>query len=1025
MVSTRSQRRAREKELAVIDQEISPLVSPGTERFCGESTRSEHQSTEDAPSSSALEQQADSPPERGTARTRGTDAPRGSKSTRGKKDVGAKSGPKKAAGTKGSKRSGRGGKGGRRGGRKSSDGSADYKPTEKEQTKASKQNAGSESNKNEQPAEDDENASNNDKQPAENDETPSSVVATADTQPEAATDPCEYFTAKIAEARDRLAATLDPAAIEDPATVGHTLDDGMISRALASVIEAFAFDGPKFSLFHTAAMTQYLMQPDLNQQSSVLQVIRPGHEALIPRYTDNGTRSHISLYILRQVDGREDFDMVHYDSSKGRHHRSDFKQAGHAIRAALMKMQWDKTGTSSFGISDHVESARTEAKQRRHWECGLYVILFAWAYALGLNTDMFLDIPEERYSHFEAQAVELINLAIQGQANSRMIEAFLKCFGFTQQENIVPGDRHFDNTRPFMTFDDLNRHIASQQSREALNRLRLAGHLPNSRSGKPLTVQTLLEDLGRHVTWLEPIEELLAEHAGLLFNGSTATIAHETGEVSQAATNTAAEQNAISGGAQENQSQTSNASGSGRKRGHSDDGDENLAKRQKTEGQEDSVAAEPDQLLGPCDELSAGLSEVKAALRKDTLEKGYDSGPQVKFEAIYPELIAEITIHRAIASVTEAVSLIEPGVRAFSLVPPGALIAPKDYEGGQAHHAIARQACDILIPYTSREHTSLYHVHTDEQGDRYIYHYDSGEAGHDEENETQVQHILSILKERKWLLDEEMPAPIDQTSPRRNQTRQRHYREAGLHTILHAWAIALGFEVIGNGINPRCDELWEQGVELVNFAIQGRIGSALIVAFLKCFGLISPDAAMLPGRSFANTFQLTDIGSLELRIARLNMELYLNEMQAHEPDARIFSVDEILENLERDENALLHNTPEEIWRSFTETGLGLSPIRDVNAAVGSPAPATAITAPEVGTTQVGNDGEAGFTGQDTNANASQDDQTIGEVGAHFIAKSLNEALTIVRHRLRMATHTQLLGPHTAPLTRPLKTCSIG
>lgn len=170
---------------------------------------------------------------------------------------------------------------------------------------------------------------------------------------------------------------------------------------------------------------------------------RPGNEMLIPITAGSGMRAHTTLYVVRRAVGNT-FALTHFDSAIGNFQRTQRVATGRDIRGYLASSQWAR-GTDAT-ISDAAPINGNDTRQHSNWECGVHVVLYGWAYALGLTLATAPLQRGARYTQFLTDAVEIINLALQGLMSSNVIKNFMECHGFILPGQEVPRGRKFART---------------------------------------------------------------------------------------------------------------------------------------------------------------------------------------------------------------------------------------------------------------------------------------------------------------------------------------------------------------------------------------------------------------------------------------------------------------------------------------------------------------------------------------------------------------------------------------------------
>ena len=120
---------------------------------------------------------------------------------------------------------------------------------------------------------------------------------------------------------------------------------------------------------------------------------------------------------------------------------------------------WEWLG-ETLVIENAVRRSDPPARQQGKLDCGIYVILYAWTLALGLDLSGFQGIEKKEQNNFVQTAVDIISLALQGHCSSAIIEAFLKCFKLVDLNAQIPINRQFDTTLGFHTPENLKNRVA-------------------------------------------------------------------------------------------------------------------------------------------------------------------------------------------------------------------------------------------------------------------------------------------------------------------------------------------------------------------------------------------------------------------------------------------------------------------------------------------------------------------------------------------------------------------------------------
>lgn len=250
-----------------------------------------------------------------------------------------------------------------------------------------------------------------------------------------APDPCTAFELGLERLRTQQLTT-GPGNIEDRIASGIPVATETIFRALASVTEAISNrnQGVQFSL-----LSQWNVQAS-QFGARAEPCTRPGNEVLIPWTAGTNGRSHTSLYVVRRTTDNL-FALNHFDSARGNYHRQTLHETGDIMRATLTTAVWSRGTTAT--VNTAVPTSENAARQLNNWECGIHVVLYGWAYALGLTLSNRPLQGGQRYIDFLKHAGEIINLSMLGSMDSTVIKDFMECYGFIQAGQGVSGARSF------------------------------------------------------------------------------------------------------------------------------------------------------------------------------------------------------------------------------------------------------------------------------------------------------------------------------------------------------------------------------------------------------------------------------------------------------------------------------------------------------------------------------------------------------------------------------------------------------
>lgn len=278
--------------------------------------------------------------------------------------------------------------------------------------------------------------------------------------------------------------------LEEPARLGVQLEDMTVARAIASITEAISENSShiQFSLLDLDTIHS------IRAESSIATpVARPGHDVFIPWIpgpNPGDTLAHASLFMVQHA-ALGSHIVTHFDSADSDiYHRANRDHHATHISTALQLAHWHPNGHlgQSFGTSD----GNSHIRQRGRWECGLHVVMYAWAKALGLE----LTGPHRNNEDFVKQGVDMINLALHGFMNSLTIFAFLRCYRFVDHSAELKAERSFDHTTALPRFMDYwHRHGQLRMDAKLDQMRRIPGneHVPSVQEYLDLNLQDGLD----------------------------------------------------------------------------------------------------------------------------------------------------------------------------------------------------------------------------------------------------------------------------------------------------------------------------------------------------------------------------------------------------------------------------------------------------------------------------------------------------------------------------------------------------
>ncbi|KAF2180068.1 hypothetical protein K469DRAFT_293911 [Zopfia rhizophila CBS 207.26] len=161
---------------------------------------------------------------------------------------------------------------------------------------------------------------------------------------------------------------------------------------------------------------------------------------------------HIVLLVL-QLNQQQNPIISVVDSRDWHHDMQDRTQIYGTALAMLRRSKWWRNVFRSSDSFPKVEEAIwiRGAQQPNNWACGYYVILNAWALAMGLE----LNLEFRPKKSFFQDAQDIIHLARGGFAGWKLIYAFLLCTQFVIQKSRVPKSRRFPQTLRLLNGNEL------------------------------------------------------------------------------------------------------------------------------------------------------------------------------------------------------------------------------------------------------------------------------------------------------------------------------------------------------------------------------------------------------------------------------------------------------------------------------------------------------------------------------------------------------------------------------------------
>lgn len=140
---------------------------------------------------------------------------------------------------------------------------------------------------------------------------------------------------------------------------------------------------------------------------------------------------------------------------------------------------------------------------------------------------------------------------------------------------------------------------------------------------------------------------------------------------------------------------------------------------------------------------------------------------------------------------------------------------------------------------------------------------------------TILPEAIDLANRVQWWPDNELEIGNVELPPEFGRCicgQQANHWACGLHTVLNAWALALGLLPSKNGAFGQ--NFYKEAVRLINMAVSGHMDSRTIHAFFLHYDFVTRvDGEDIPAdRRFANTFRVQNVESLEERYHELQLE---------------------------------------------------------------------------------------------------------------------------------------------------------
>lgn len=241
----------------------------------------------------------------------------------------------------------------------------------------------------------------------------------------------------------------------------------------------------------------------------------------------------------------------------------------------------------------------------------------------------------------------------------------------------------------------------------------------------------------------------------------------------------------------------------------------------------------------------------------------------------------------AIAAVTLAITKIQDVSGGFCIV-PGTDVEwawRTDAPGGCTPAIAPRFGRPMLIPIVLEPHTVLAVVQYKGKEGVSVSIVDSMARffGQERRNEVMDMVVETIRKTMWWrqLYNDFGEVPIPKIAEWIPCAQQPSSDECGYSTIVNAWALALGLEInphaapIWNASAPGHENLYQRVLDLAHLARLGLVDWRLIYAFLRCYRFVH-EGLVPQDRRFTNTVRLDDETALREHLDEVIQEEHLH-----------------------------------------------------------------------------------------------------------------------------------------------------
>ncbi|KAL5421921.1 hypothetical protein PMIN04_005163 [Paraphaeosphaeria minitans] len=471
------------------------------------------------------------------------------------------------------------------------------------------------------------------------------------------------------------------------------------------------------------------------------------------------------------------------------------------------------------------------------WKFKHYVILHAWALALGLEVNT--DFPPQGEDFF-SDANTLIGLVLKGLADWKLVWSFLRCHNFVKNTKMVPKERRFDHT----VAERLLKASQSRLSDEAHELL--PARIPRNEGFQDVVAGRKRKHDSEFPTdsWQgkEEFEEAMQDliKVGIRVSDLTRTQLHAKHHLFSHQEDSPSDRNP---GAQDTEIQIQDEYGTG--------------------------FVSPD----PCKDFK---EELKSLIEKHGVAVA-DVAKTFRSEEVWLKVD---DAGRAIASVTLAITSANDLDHGYSYISAEeaefiseAVESTSDPEMQKAHLQLLNLDAatpgfgPIIVALRHGNHIVLMILQLDHHSNPEILVLDSRAWSWDQAARNQVYQIaVQIMRKASW---EEHGSSVSLEDPPHAKwvecATQTNSWACGFYTAFNGWAAALGLV-----INPRFLKNWnkdnfeflQEAAEVVSLVVMGKATLTLIKNFLDYSKFVLPGQTIKKGRRFRHTvLNLSRFGS--------------------------------------------------------------------------------------------------------------------------------------------------------------------